>query len=99
LSYTDTNRKNTDADRPVRRLECVRIAAKHSAFLPQIAREICGVDFGLKAYEVVMTHGRNEVFMIRKRRQNLICGLPFCAAQRKPRKARMVMMITMRPTR
>jgi hypothetical protein len=69
LRRLDTNRKNTNADHPVRRLECERIAAQHSAFLPQKAREICGVDFGLKTYEVVMTHGRNEVFMIRKCRQ------------------------------
>ena len=71
LRCLDTNRKNSDADRPVRRLECERITARHSAFLPQIAREIFGVDFGLKTYEIVMTHGRNEMFMIRKCRQNL----------------------------
>src|ERR1700730_9460742 len=62
LRCLDTNRKNTDADRPVPRLECERIAAQHSAFFPQITREICGVDFGLKTYEVVMTHGRKRCF-------------------------------------
>src|SRR5664279_3651654 len=71
LCCLDANRKNSNANHPVRRLECERIAAQHSAFLPQIAREICGVDFGLKTYKVVMTHGRNEVFMIRKYGQKL----------------------------
>jgi hypothetical protein len=64
------DRENTDADRSVRGLECVRIAAWYSAFLPQIAREICGIDFGLKTEQVVMDHCRNEVFMIRERGEN-----------------------------
>ena len=71
LRRLDTNRKNTDADRPVPPLECERIAAQHSAFLSQVAREICSVDFGLKTHKVAMTHGRNEMFMIWKCRQKL----------------------------
>ena len=62
--------ENTDADRSVGGLECVRIAAWYSAFLAQVAGEICGIDFGLKTDQVVMAHCRNKVFMIRERGEN-----------------------------
>jgi hypothetical protein len=32
--------------------------------------EICGVDFGLKTHEVVVTHSRNEPLVVRKCSQN-----------------------------
>src|SRR4249919_3911006 len=66
----DTDRKNSDTDRPVHTLKCVWITARHSTFLLQIACEICGVDFALKTDKIVVTHRRNEVFMIWKCRQN-----------------------------
>jgi hypothetical protein len=38
--------------------------------LLQIVCEICGVDFGLKTDQIVVTHRRNEMLMIWKCRQN-----------------------------
>ncbi len=67
----NTDRENANSDYPVRRLKCVRIAARHPAFVPKIAREVRGVAVGLKTDEVVMTHGWDEALMVWKRSQNL----------------------------
>jgi hypothetical protein len=69
-SRLDTDGKNADPDRSVYGLERVGITARHSTFLAQIACEICGVDVGLKTDQVVLAHRRNEMFMIRQRREN-----------------------------
>src|SRR5438477_500491 len=66
----DADREDADADGPVSRLERVSIAARHATFAAQVAREIGGVDVGLKAHEVVVAHRRNETFVIGQRGQD-----------------------------
>src|SRR6516225_5214827 len=71
LRCLNTDRKNSNPECPTSVLEGVPVATLNRALVRNVALEICCVDFGLKAHEVIVAHCRNELLMAWESHQDL----------------------------
>ena len=67
----DADREGLDAHAAIRGVERVRIDLDCPTFVLEIAREIAGIVLGLKADQIVVDHGSDQTFVVRKRCQHL----------------------------
>ena len=67
----DADREGPDAHAAIRGFERARIDLDRPTLVLEIAREIAGIVLGLKADQIVMDHGPDQTFVVRKRRQHL----------------------------